>query len=142
MNVQIPVRDISPRVIHNGRLLIFWVQITTTPANKVENGESRFVGYQHRFSFQYSEKRANGTWTPPQKLLATEQNGLSFERLDDPIEEPAPIDLASLFSAAEASDKLKDVANSETIYLPSMANDFYQATTPCSKNPGWIDSTL
>ena len=68
LNVQIPVREVCPAVFE-GRLFIFWVQITTTPTNKVEKGESRFVGYQHRFSFNYSEKRVDGTWTPLRKLL-------------------------------------------------------------------------
>ena len=117
LNVQIPVREVSP-VIVDGRLLIFWVQITTTPTNKVENGESRFVGYQHRFTFNYSEKRANDTWSPPQKLAAFGDGGLPFERLEDPLEEPIGQTLIGEIPTSKLKDALDDANKSETFFGP------------------------
>jgi hypothetical protein len=117
MNVQIPVREISP-VIVDGRLLVFWVQINTIPANKVEKGESRFVGYQHKFSFQYSEKRANGTWTPPQKLSAFDKDGLTFERVDDPLEEPIATNLEAEIPSSALQAAIAQANSSETLFAP------------------------
>lgn len=119
MNVQIPVREISP-VIADRRLLVFWVQVNTIPANKVEKGESRFVGYQHKFSLQYSEKRANGTWTPPQKLSAFDEDGLPFERVDDPLEEPSDVDPNEEIPVGQSLiDRVAEINKAgETLYMP------------------------
>lgn len=113
LNVQIPVRDVSP-VIFEGRLLICWLQITSMATNKVEKGESRFVGYNHRFAFHYSEKRANGTWSPPQKLAAFNNDNLPFERLDDPLEEPIQADLQKEIKSSELGAALAQANSSET----------------------------
>ena len=119
MNVQIPVREISP-VIFDHRLLIVWVQITTIPTNKVEKGESRFVGYQHKFSFQYSEKRANGTWTAPQKISAFDEDRLPFERVDDPLEEPSDVNLNEEIPLGQPLiDRVAEINSAgETLYMP------------------------
>ncbi len=119
MNVQIPVREISP-VIVDGRLLVFWVQINTIPTNKVEKGESRFVGYQHKFSFQYAEKRANGTWTPPQKVSAFDEDGLPFERVDDPLEEPSDVNPnEEIPPGRPLINRVAEINNAgETLYMP------------------------
>jgi Tc toxin complex TcA C-terminal TcB-binding domain/Neuraminidase-like domain/Salmonella virulence plasmid 28.1kDa A protein len=117
MSVQIPVRDISP-VIFDGRLLVMWVQITTTPANKVEKGESRFVGYQHRFTIYYSEKRGNDMWSPPQKLTVFDKDGLPFERLDDPLEEPTDVKLLDEIPSSALQAAITQANASETLFAP------------------------
>jgi hypothetical protein len=67
IEVQIPVRKVAP-VVYNGRLYVFWVQIVTTSKNKVVNGESKFIGYQHNFVLKYTTLHLNGDWTPPQTV--------------------------------------------------------------------------
>lgn len=67
IDLSIPARDVSP-FIYNNRLHLFWVEITTQPDNKVEDGESKFVGYRHTHKVKYSSLRLDGSWTPPQEI--------------------------------------------------------------------------
>lgn len=82
IEVQIPVRKVSP-IVFQGRLYVFWVEIRTTPKNKVVNGSSRFIGYQHKMLIKYTMLRLDDTWTVPQKLSLPE----SMEIVDDLLEE-------------------------------------------------------
>jgi len=134
MSVQIPVRDISPVKV-DGRLLVVWVQITTTPANKVEKGESRFVGYQHRFTIYYSEKRGNDTWSPPQKLTVFNKDGLPFERLDDPLEEPTPAKLQEEIPSSGLEAAINQANASETLFFPLPVTD---TTDPRTFKQIWV----
>ncbi|MEX2345249.1 MAG: neuraminidase-like domain-containing protein [Balneolaceae bacterium] len=67
INVQIPVRHVAP-IIYNGRLHIFWVNITSLSESVFENSRSLFTGYSHKMSIQFSTLSLDGSWTPPQKL--------------------------------------------------------------------------
>lgn len=67
LDAQIPVRKVSP-VMHGGELYAFWTRYVTKALNQVKNGESRFVGYQHRAYVEFTKRKVDGKWTPPQKL--------------------------------------------------------------------------
>ncbi|MBK8256733.1 MAG: hypothetical protein IPK82_29185 [Polyangiaceae bacterium] len=71
MEVQVPVRDVAP-IVHNGQLFVFWVRYVTKSLNQVKEGESRFVGYQHRASVEFTKRKLDGSWTAPQKLRLNE----------------------------------------------------------------------
>lgn len=71
LNIQVPVRKVAP-LIHNGQLYVFWVRYVTKVQNKVEDGESKFTGYQHRAYVEFSKRKLDGSWTSPQKLRLTE----------------------------------------------------------------------
>lgn len=60
INVQIPVRQVSP-VVFRGRLYIFWVEITTRP-------NSPFDGYKHNLAVKFTALQLDDTWTAPQKI--------------------------------------------------------------------------
>ncbi|HZM78767.1 MAG TPA: neuraminidase-like domain-containing protein [Candidatus Limnocylindrales bacterium] len=89
MDVKIPVRKVAP-VVHDGRLSVFWVEVTTTPQNLVSDGGSRFVGYSHRLALKFTTLRLDGRWTAPQDIRLygvspfVESDGV----LDDPLAEP------------------------------------------------------
>jgi hypothetical protein len=67
IDVQIPVKKVSP-IVFNGKLYVFWVEITTRPENEVIEGSSNFVGYKHTMSLKITTLRLDGTWTPPQRI--------------------------------------------------------------------------
>ena len=72
IDVQIPVRKVSP-VMYQGQLSVYWVRYTTNPISTLDNGESKFSGYQHKMSVEFTQRRLDGTWSPPQKLRLTER---------------------------------------------------------------------
>jgi len=67
LNIQVPVRKVSP-VVHNGQLYLFWNRYTTKPVNKVQSGTSNFIGYQHHAFIDFSTRKVDGSWTPPQPI--------------------------------------------------------------------------
>lgn len=67
IGVQIPVRQVAP-IMYNGRLHVFWVNITTLTNSVFDNNRSVFTGYSHKFSIEFTTLKLDGTWTPPQKL--------------------------------------------------------------------------
>lgn len=67
IDLKIPATKVSP-MIHQGRLFIFWIEVSTTPRQKIEDGTSEFDGYNHRFRLLYSVRRLDGTWAEPQTL--------------------------------------------------------------------------
>lgn len=92
INVQIPVRKVSP-VIYNGRLHVFWINITTLSKSVFEENRSVFIGYDHKASIEFTTLKLDGTWTPPQKLKLYntppfEGNGI----IRDPLVEEHEID--------------------------------------------------
>jgi len=95
INVQIPVRKTSP-IIFNGRLYIFWVKVTTLPRTIFEDNESKFRGYDHKFSIEFSSLKLDGSWVPPQKLRMYETspfsgNGIVKDYLTDSPQQSFPI---------------------------------------------------
>jgi hypothetical protein len=72
LDVQIPVRKVSP-VVYQGQLSVYWVRYTTNPINNLVNGKSEFSGYQHKMSVEFTIRRLDGSWSPPQKLRLTER---------------------------------------------------------------------
>ena len=67
VTVQITSRNVSP-VVYQGRLQVFWIDITTKPQNQIASGASTFVGYRHQMSLSFTTYRPDGTWTAPQKV--------------------------------------------------------------------------
>lgn len=68
IDVQIPVEKVVP-IVYNGRLYIFWVEITTRPENSnFDGGSSYFIGYKHTISLKFTTLRPDGSWTSPQKI--------------------------------------------------------------------------
>jgi Tc toxin complex TcA C-terminal TcB-binding domain/Neuraminidase-like domain/Salmonella virulence plasmid 28.1kDa A protein len=98
IDVTIPVRDVAP-VVHNNRLHIFWVEITSLPQNELSDGGSRFVGYKHKLAVKLSSLRLDGTWTPAQRLdlsHTTTYSSPPFYGTDGTIDDPlidGPIEL-------------------------------------------------
>lgn len=89
VDVAIPVREVSP-VVHNGRLHLLWVEITTSPVNEVADAGSRFAGYNHKLIIKFTTLRLDGRWTAPQRvrLYGTEPFGESDGVVEDPLAEP------------------------------------------------------
>lgn len=90
IELQIPVRKVAP-VVHQGRLYVFWVAIATTPTSEIKGGESKFVGYHHKVSLQYTSARLDGTWTAPQTVALSEASifPTGDGMVDDPLVEPS-----------------------------------------------------
>lgn len=85
VEVQIPVRQVSP-ILANGRLHVFWVQITTRPVNETVAGSSRFVGYEHKLAVKFTTLRLDDGWTAPQQIPLGE-----WGTVNDPLAEPGEI---------------------------------------------------
>jgi hypothetical protein len=71
MDTQIPVRKIAP-LVHQGQLYVFWNRYTTKSVDGFENGDSKLLGYQHRAYVEFSKRRLDGSWTPPQGIKLRE----------------------------------------------------------------------
>jgi hypothetical protein len=86
VSVQIPVRKVSP-IVYNGRLYVFWTEITTLSKNDLSNGASRFVGYKHTMSLKYTILRLDGTWTAPQGISLIDDGIFPLGKgiVDDPL---------------------------------------------------------
>ena len=69
LDVQIPVRKVSPVVI-DSRLYVFWIEYITKSTSTVIDGKSLFTGYTHTASVRYTMLRLDGKWTAPQRLSA------------------------------------------------------------------------
>jgi Tc toxin complex TcA C-terminal TcB-binding domain/ABC toxin N-terminal region/Neuraminidase-like domain len=85
--VQITGRKVSP-IVHDGRLHVFWADVTSRPTNKVEQGASKMTGYLHTMSLRFTTLRPDATWTAPQSVqLSTEGE---FEPGPGQVEDPVP----------------------------------------------------
>ena len=71
LDVQIPVRRVAP-IIHDGQLLVFWIRYVSKAINRVKDGESKFVGYQHRAYVELTRRKLDGGWTTPQRVRLEE----------------------------------------------------------------------
>jgi hypothetical protein len=78
--LQIPVREVSP-VVFLGRLVVFWVEITTQP----DQDGTGFAGYRHRLALKFSTLKLDGSWTAPQPV----ELPVGRESIDDPLADPA-----------------------------------------------------
>ncbi len=80
VDVQIGSRTLSPVVVE-GRLHVFWVQITTRPVNRTEEGTSRLIAYSHKMTLRFTTLRPDGTWTSPQEVaLPANEGGFGLSR--------------------------------------------------------------
>lgn len=86
VDARIPTRHVSP-VVYDRRLHVFWNEITTTPRNAVNDGQSRFVGYSHRYALKFTSLRLDGQWTPPERISLL-GSGKAFMESDDTIDDP------------------------------------------------------
>jgi hypothetical protein len=78
VDLQIPVRKISPVVFH-GTLFLFWVETTTRPMSSFTGGTSSFFAYRHSTHLKYSTLRKDGRWSPPQPLKFIEKTGAALD---------------------------------------------------------------
>ena len=67
VDLKIPVEKVSP-IIHQGRLFIFWTEISTVSRQEIKEGTAEFAGYNHKIRLLYSTRRLDGTWAEPQDL--------------------------------------------------------------------------
>ncbi len=120
MDVRIPVRVVAP-VVYNGRLLVFWVEMTTMPQNEVAGGASRFIGYTHKLSLKYASLRLDGRWTPPQRVNLHGPNPFtdSDGTIEDPL--PEPEEWPAFETAAKRLAGFGLVSDSETLATLSAA---------------------
>jgi len=114
IDVQIPVRKVAP-VVFRGRLCVFWVEITTSPKNRVKDGGSEFIGYHHKMSLKFITLRLDGTWTSPQSISLFGQNpfNLGDGIINDPLygpEDEVLIDIPHVGSIR--------VPDSDKIFIP------------------------
>ena len=114
IDVQIPVSKVSP-VIFRGRLHVFWVEFTTRPKNEVKDGDSKFVGYQHKMSLKYTSLRLDGTWTTPQSISLYDVD--PFKKGDGVIEDPLKDDNESTLAYIRASQEYPNPGSSYWNYL-------------------------
>ncbi|MCB9234044.1 MAG: hypothetical protein H6581_20475 [Bacteroidia bacterium] len=90
--LQIPVRKVS-LIVHNGRLFVFWMKVTTRPYNREIGGSNRFAGYKHTQSVEYAYLKQDGSWSPPQKIKLDDKerypegDGVILDLNMSPIEE-------------------------------------------------------
>lgn len=87
IDLQIPVRNVSP-IVFDGRLYVFWIEMSTRPLTGFENGSSTFKGYRHSVRMKYSQLRLDGRWTPPQEVrMPRPDGGVSAVRaVEDPVQ--------------------------------------------------------
>jgi hypothetical protein len=89
VDVRIPARHVTP-VTYEGRLHVFWNEISTTSQSAVDEGKSRFIGYSHRYSLQFTSLRLDGQWTPPERVSLNGSAPVFWESdssIDDPLVE-------------------------------------------------------
>jgi Tc toxin complex TcA C-terminal TcB-binding domain/Neuraminidase-like domain len=89
VDVRIPARHVTP-VVYDGQLHVFWNEISTTSQSAVDDGKSRFIGYSHRYSLQFTSLRLDGQWTPPERISLTGSAPVFWESdssIDDPLVE-------------------------------------------------------
>jgi hypothetical protein len=94
VETRIPVRHVSP-VVFDGRLHVFWNEIATTPQNAVNDGQSRFVGYSHRYGLKCTSLRLDGQWTPAENISPRGASPTFLETenaVDDPLAEKKEMD--------------------------------------------------
>ena len=98
IDVNIPVRQVAP-VVHDGRLHLFWTEITSAPQNELTNAGSRFVGYRHKYTVKSTSLQLDGRWTAPQRIDLSHTTGYAEPPfyatdgvLDDPLIEPTELE--------------------------------------------------
>jgi hypothetical protein len=83
MNIQIPVRDVTPAMIR-GRLHVFWLEIATRPITSAPSGgTSEFLGYDHKIAAKFTMLQPDGRWTGPQQLTLLNPSGEPWQVLRD-----------------------------------------------------------
>ncbi|MCX7568167.1 neuraminidase-like domain-containing protein [Sulfitobacter sp. F26169L] len=65
VKADIGVRKVSP-IVHQGRLYLFWTEVSTNPRQKITNGNALFTGYAHKFTLKFVTRRLDGSWSTPQ----------------------------------------------------------------------------
>lgn len=102
VNVQIPVRRVTP-VVFKGKLFVFWWTKTTSPVTSFSGGNSNFTGYKHKVTLSYSNLRADGSFTAPQSITCVPDN-LPFDEPNvvlDPILSDANINKLPKYRAID-----------------------------------------
>ena len=75
VELQIPVRNVSPIIYHN-QLHLFWVEYATKPMNKMVDGTNQFSGYKHTMTLKFSFLRLDQTWSVPHLLKSDRQSSI------------------------------------------------------------------
>ena len=73
IDVQIPVKKVSP-IVFNGRLYLFWVEISTQPDSEIIGGSSKFMGYNHTMSLNFTELKPDGSWAQLQRIKLNDRS--------------------------------------------------------------------
>ncbi len=60
VNLKLPVKKVSP-IVFNGRLYVFWNEITTKPEFSNKTNQNNFFGYNHSIEMKFSLKK-NKSW--------------------------------------------------------------------------------
>ena len=74
LNISITARKVAP-VVTNGRLCVFWIEVTTRPLQDFKDGNSTFHGYRHTVHTKYSQLRLDGRWGVPETLRSDSGDG-------------------------------------------------------------------
>ncbi len=90
VEIQVPVRQVSP-IVFNGRLFVFWVEVSSRPVNDMVGGNTQFARYRHTMQVKFTGLRLDGTWTPPQQITLRHEvfgntDGVVVDPLIEPIE--------------------------------------------------------
>ena len=123
ITVQIPVRLVAP-ITYNGRLHVFWVQVTSMPNTVFDDNKSLFIGYTHKVAISFTTLKLDGTWTPPQKLNLKachpfSGNGVILDPLAEKIEIEA------------ITEKLSEIFRSFPFFnLTNLSNEILNLKTP------------
>ena len=67
IDVQVGARTAAP-IVTNGRLHLGWLEYATKAKNRVKEGKSDFIGYDHVTTLKFSTLRLDGRWTAPQRI--------------------------------------------------------------------------
>ncbi|MDA8142227.1 MAG: neuraminidase-like domain-containing protein [Desulfobacteraceae bacterium] len=116
LNVQIPAKWVSP-VVFQRKLMLFWIETATASTTRRIEGQNYFDGYEHKFKVKWTERRANGGWSPPQELYFLDADGrrkakyadwlvMNIELFDAPNHPfPAPLGVFSYYDYLKELDR-------------------------------------
>ncbi len=130
VDLKVPVRKVSP-IVFNGKLYLFWVEISSRSVNDIKSGSSSFSGYKHEFKIYYSYLRLDGTWAAEQRISLDGQ--YPFEKsegiVDDPLIDESE---AALATAAALIDFVSntfgitaDLEGEEALYTPKYDDEVH-----------------
>ncbi len=110
ITVQIPVKKVAP-ITYNGRVHVFWVNVTTLANTVFDNNRSIFTGYSHKLSIEFTTLKLDGSWSSPQKLNL--KNCYPFGGNNGVLQDP----LAEDHERSEFQNELRDILRSFPFFV-------------------------